>query len=126
MVVAEKNLFSLLKKENLCIFPVNKRSNAYALGLLWGVSLSWPAKDEITDREIKLVKNSTERIARENSLKPNFEGPEVGTGGALICYCGFETPLLVVATQRAKDLNKPIWQVCEECPDLIALLGLVR
>lgn len=124
MSMAERTLKSALEGERLCTWPVNKRSKAYKLGLLLGVSLSWPGKpgeEEKIRKEIEVIKNKTEQVARESGLKANLEGPNTAAGGALVVYCGFETPFLITATQKAKDQNKPIWQVCEEDPELLEL-----
>lgn len=121
MSVAELALKSALEGEKLCVWPVNKLSKAYKLGLLWGVSLSWPGEKEKINQELGIVKNKTEQIAEENGLKANFDGPTMAAGGALVVYCGFETPFLILATQKAKEQNKPILKVCEEDPELLEL-----
>ena len=121
MMVAEQSLKSLLEGENLCVWAVNKQSTAYKLGLLWGVSLSWPGEGEKIKKEIEVVRAKTEQVAQEKGLKANFDGPTWTAGGVLVVYCGFETSFLVAAEQKARDQNKPIWQVCEENPELLEL-----
>ena len=118
---AEQTLKSMLEREKLCVWPVNKQSKAYKLGLLWGVTLSWPGEEELIEKEIEIIKNKTKQVAQENDLKANFDGPMLAAGGAWVVYCGFETPFLIMAQRKAKDQNKPIWKICEEDPELIKL-----
>lgn len=105
-------LRSALEKENLCVWPVNLDSVAFKLGLIFGVTLSWPG--EATEGEIEVVKSETERFALENGFNPNLNGPTFAAGGVLVMYCGIETPLLIAATKKALEVGKPIWQVCQE------------
>ena len=123
MTVAKHSLKFLLKKEGLCVWPVNKESLAYKLGLLWGVTLSWPGEDDIIKKEANIVKEKTEQVAQKHNLTASYDGPMMAAGGALVVYCGFENDLLRMAVRKAKEQNKPIWQVCKEDAEVIAELA---
>jgi hypothetical protein len=75
LVPASLVLAWLLKKEKLCVWPVNKASMSYKLGLLLGVTLSWPGDEEVICQEIKksapsipvgLATDTTGYIAAQN------------------------------------------------------------
>ena len=118
---AEQALKLELGKTDLTVWPVNTASDAYKLGLFYGITLSWPGDEKVIKNQIETVRTITERVAQEKQLKPNYDGPTMAAGGALVVYCGFETPLLEAATQKARGQNKPIWIVCKEDPELIEL-----
>lgn len=115
----EECLRSSLKAAGLCCWDVNKASLEYKLGLCLGVSLSWPGSD--AEKEIEAVKERTDETARKNGLVANCAGPVFAAGGVLVFYCGFETPLLIAAVEKARAQNKPVWMVCREDPELIAM-----
>lgn len=119
---ATASLKFALDAEKLCVWPVNPDSTAYKLGLYWGVTLSRPGSDA-AEIQIFMIKTNTENVARENNLKPNFDGPTLAAGGVFVMYCGFETPLLLAAVRKARESGKPVWQVCEENPCLLEAMA---
>ena len=121
MIIAERTLKSILKAEKLCVWPVNSLSTVYKLGLLLGVTLSWPGDKETIKREITIVRTKTEQVAEENGLEANYDEPIMVAGEALVIFCGFKTPFSVAALREAQEQNKPVWRVCEEDLELIEL-----
>lgn len=94
---------------------VNEKSNAYKLGLMWGVNLSLGDPDKETIKnEIGAIKGVVEEVAKRFGLVANTDGPGFAAGGVMVIYCGFETSLLVAAKKVSQEKRKPIWKVVEE------------
>ena len=90
-IVTEKievALESILKKENLCVWRVNNQSNEYKTGLLFGITLSWPADKHTINIEIEKMEEKTVQVAQENGLNAIFNGPIFSAGGGIVYYCG--------------------------------------
>ena len=102
MGIAERSLKSVLEKEGLCVWSVSKLDKVHKLGLLWGVTLSWPGEKSVIRGQVETVKKKTEQIAQEHGLKANYNGPTMAAGGTLVIYCGFETSSLALATAKIK------------------------
>ena len=116
---AKLALEKALKEKGLCVWPVNEASDAYKLGLFWGITLSWPGPKEKITQQINDVDDITTRVAKEQGLKQTFENPTFAAGGALVVYCGFETYLLEIVRRRAKERNKAIHEVAANDTELV-------
>lgn len=118
---AKAALEKALKEKGLCVWPVNDKSDVYKLGLFWGVSLSFPGPKEKFDQEINDAYEVTMQIAKNHGLKVNLESPTVCAGGAVAVYCGFQTYLSEIASRKARESGKPIYQILGEDQILLEL-----
>lgn len=116
---AVEKLKSALEERGLCVWPVNHESDAFKLGLFWGVTLSWPGAEDKIQQEIETMQELTKFVAAESHFSPNlYDNPSMAAGGALVVYCGFETPFLILAREKARETGEPIWKVVKEDREL--------
>lgn len=119
IVIAGQGLKTILENDGFCVWDVNERSLTHKLGLLFGVTLDWPGKSAMD--EVARLRARLEVVALEQKLIAAVEGPVFAAGGVYVVYCGFRSPLFSLAILKSKEQNKPIWKICEEDPELIAM-----